>query len=194
MERAAFIAAKVDILKRRAGIDPAKDGRVASADARWKKAVANEAKDASATIAVAYGWADDVAEQIGLSRRTVEYDLMLYRRLAPSLIARLREVRHPAAGNASQLRALAKLDEADQGRAVAMLLDGRAKGVGDAVKALSGKRAPDPADKRFSAIIGTLSRMGHAERTGLLQSPDFHALLPAEARVLLAPMLRSAEA
>lgn len=191
VDRAAFIAEAVAIQKRRAGI-AADASRVAKVNGN--KAITAEATDMLETISSTYGWSEEIGAQLGFTGRTIRNDLFLYRRLAPSLVARLREARHPAAVNATQLRALAKLDEAQQGRAVDMLLDGRARGAADAVKALSGKRAPDPADKRFSTIIGTLARMGHAERAGLLQSPDFHALLPAEARVLLAPMLRSAEA
>jgi ParB-like chromosome segregation protein Spo0J len=170
IDRAAFVARLVDLHKRRAGIDPAKDGRAASVAARWQRAVKEEAADTNATIAVVYGWAEGVAEQVGLSRRTIENDLALYRRLAPSQIARLREARHPVATNASQLRALIKLEHAEQEKAVnLLLLADNIKTVGDAVAKMRGSnRAIDPEAKRLSTFIGTFARMGLAEKKGAL--------------------------
>ncbi|MFZ5746555.1 MAG: ParB/RepB/Spo0J family partition protein [Pseudomonadota bacterium] len=199
-ERAEAVAELVRLQKLRVGIDPDRPGGAASAEHRWKKALKNEAVDANATIAFAYGWSDAVAEQLGLSRRTVEYDLLLYRRIPRSLIERLRQARHPILGNAAQLRALAKLERDEQISVVALLcptsgdqLTQSAKSVSEALARLRGKRA-DPADKRFSAVIGALSRMSAAERIGLFQSPLFHDQIPAEARRLLAPMLRDGPA
>lgn len=176
IDRAAFVARLVELHKRRAGIDPAKDGRAASIAARWQRAVKDEAADTNATIARVYGWADDVAEQVGMSRRTIENDLLLYRRLAPSQIARLREARHPVATNASQLRALAKLDHDDQRKVVDLLLwegaslgGARPKSVADAIAKMRGSnRAIDPEAKRLSTFLGTFARMGLAEKKGAL--------------------------
>ncbi|WP_052507978.1 MucR family transcriptional regulator [Sphingomonas hengshuiensis] len=198
IDRAAFLAELVTLHKVSRGIDPTKDGRSASVQVRWQKALKEEAADTTATVAVVYGWSAEVGEQLGLSERTVRNDLYLYRRLAPSLIARLRAVRHPVAGNAAQLKALAKLEPGEQAAVVDMLAlvgnDGvpLVKTVSDARARLSGDSAAvDPADKRFATIIGTLKRMGVSERLGLFQSPQFHDLIPAEARQLLAPMLRA---
>jgi hypothetical protein len=78
VDRAAFIAELVTLQKLRDGVDPAKDGRAASANVRWQKAIQQEADDATATIAVAYGWTEKVSEQIGISPRTVRDNLALY--------------------------------------------------------------------------------------------------------------------
>ena len=179
IDRAAFVARLVELHKRKAGIDPARDGRAASIAARWQRAVKDEASDTNATIAVVYGWAEGVAEQVGLSRRTIENDLALYRRLAPSQIARLREVRHPVATNASQLRALTKLEHGDQEKVVSQLLDGQGiKSVGDAIAKMRGSnRAIDPEAKRLSTFIGTFARMSLAEKKGALT--QLAGLLPA---------------
>ena len=179
LDRAAFIAEAVSIIKRRAGLDPAAEGRAASANARWQKQVDQEADDATATIATAYGWSDEVGEQIGLSARTVRNDLMLYRRLSPSMVARLRATRHPVLGNGTQLRALAKLDEDAQAKAVELLTVpgaslnyGQPKTVADAIahplgpKPAGAKSNPD--DKRLSAFLGAFQRMSLAEKKGAL--------------------------
>jgi ParB family chromosome partitioning protein len=181
IERAASIAELVRVHKLARGIDPTKDGRSASVQARWQRVLQDEAIDTNATIALVYGWADEVAEQVGLSRRTVENDLLLYRRLAPSLVARLRGVRHPLLGNAGQLRALAKLEPTEQDRVVDQLLDtsAPAKSVSDAQARFRGanKLPSDPEAKRLSAFIGTFQRMGLAEKKGALS--ELLPLLPA---------------
>ncbi len=180
IDRAAFIAEQVTLLKLRAGIDPSKDGRKVSAEARWQKAVKDEAADANVTMTIAYGWADDIAEQLGFSRATVERDLMLYRRLAPSVIARLRAARHPVATNATQLRALAKLDYLTQTLAIDALLGGNGdRKFADAIAFAKGAARPvaDPAEKRLSAFIGAFARMSLAERKGALA--QLAAQLPA---------------
>lgn len=196
-DRATFVAEAVAVKKRQAGINPAADGRTASAQARWQKAIKDEAKDTNATLAVAYGWSDDVADQLGLSRRTIEYLLTIHRRIPKEQISQLREAKQPIATNATQLKVLAKLDPDSQARTVARLIaDPSIKSVTDALALSSGTNRPvgDPRAKRFATIIGTLSRMDTRERLGLLQSPDFHALLPTEAQKLLAPMRRGSGA
>ena len=198
IDRAAFIAEMVAIHKRRAGIDPEADGRVASITARWQKAIKDEAHDTTATIAVVYGFTEQVANDLGFSTRTIENDLMLYRRLAPSIVERLREAQHPALKNATQLRALAKLEPGVQSDVLQALVgDGGwepCASVGEALKrtqptSVAPTRAPET--KRLSTVIDTISRMSERERLALFQLPQFHAVLPAEIQKLLAPMLRA---
>lgn len=199
-DRAAFIAEAVAVKKRLVGIDPDKDGRTASAQARWQKALKSEAEDAKDTMSIAYGWNDAVAEELGFSSKLIQRDLLLFRRLAPSVVELLREQRHPILKNAAQLRQLAKLDHAEQERVASRMIDhgygNAAKSVSDALQLVRGTNRPagDPRAKRFATIIGTLSRMDARERLGLFQSPDFHALLPTEAQKLLAPMRRGSGA
>lgn len=195
LERAASIAELVRLHKIARGIDPAKDGRAVSIQTRWQKAVEDEAADTNDTMSFVYGWSEDIAKQIGVNKRTIERDLLLYRRLAPSLTARLRAQRHPIISNAGQLGALAKLEPNEQAGVVDQLLDplAPAKTVADAQARLNPKSEPiTPDKKRFNAIIGTLQRMSVTERTGLFQSPQFHDVIPVEARRLLAPMLLGA--
>jgi ParB family chromosome partitioning protein len=175
LDRAAFVAEAVAIHKRRAGIDPSADGRAVSAAVRWQKAVKDEAADATATIAVVYGFTDQVAHELGLSKRTIEGDLMLYKRLPASLVERLRTANHPVMKNASQLRAIAKLDPAVQADVLKALVgDGGwqpSATVAEAVKrAQPGKVSPvkSPDQKRLNTFLDTFSRMGMPEKRGAL--------------------------
>ncbi len=178
IERATAIAELVRLHKLRAGIDPTRSGGAIAAQTRWQKAVAAEAVDANDTMSLAYGWSQEVAAQIGFTKRTVERDLMLYRRLPPSLIDRLRAVRHPILTNATQLRALAKLDDAgQQDRAVDLLLAGAARTIGDAIRVVQNRPAPDRDAKLLSAFIGAFQRMSLAERKGALV--HLRPLIPA---------------
>lgn len=181
MDRASFVAEAVAIQKRRAGFDPAADGRAISAAVRWQKIVKTAAADANVTMTVAYGFTDRIAAELGFSTAKVERDLLLHRRLLPSLVARLRENRHPILNNATQLRALAKLDGAEQQKVVAALLGG-ARSVPDAVRSIAGEIAPDPETKRLSAFLGSFARMSLAERKGALV--HLAAQLPAGFRLI----------
>jgi hypothetical protein len=193
VDRAAHIAEAVSILKRRAGVDPVADGRVASATARWQKSVKDEADDANDTMSFAYGWSEEVADQIGLNKRTVERDIMLYRRLAPSVVDRLRNARHPVLSNGTQLRTLAKLDEHAQAKVVSLLLVpgaslnyGQPKTIGDAIAHPLGPKPaaakPDAGTKRLSAFIGAFQRMSLVEKRGALAQLAGH--LPSGTRIV----------
>ncbi len=175
LDRAAFVAEAVAIHKRRAGIDPSADGRAVSAAVRWQKAVKDEAADATATIAVVYGFNDQVADELGLSKRTIEGDLMLYRRLPPSLIERLRSANHPVVKNASQLRAISKLDPKVQADVLnALVGDGGWEPAGTVAEALKrtqpGKAgvSKSPDQRRLNTFVDTFSRMSAAEKKGAL--------------------------
>lgn len=192
-DRAQFVDRAVKCYKRLRGIDPKKDGRSASAQTRWQKQLQADAVDTTATFAVVYGWSAEVGAQLGVSERTIRDQLLLARRLDPSLIQRLREVRHPILSNASQLRALAKLDETAQVPVVAHLIGDAthapAKTVAEALGRTRGaNRMPsNPADKRHSAFIGGFSRMGLPEKKGALREladlmpKGFRLLTPEEA-------------
>jgi hypothetical protein len=192
-DRAAHVAEAVAIIKRRAGIDPAADGRAGSAAARWQKAVKDEANDATATIAVAYGFSDTVAADLGFSSRTVEADLTLFRRLSPSIVERLRAARHPVLNNGTQLRALAKLDEQAQAKVVGLLLVpgeslnySQPKTISDAIAHPLGPKPaaakPDAETKRLSAFIGAFQRMSLAEKKGALA--QLAGQLPSGTRIV----------
>lgn len=192
-DRALFVAEAVACLKRMKGIDPAKDGRVASANVRWQKQLQQDAADTTATFAVAYGWSQEVGDQLGLSERSVRDLLMLARRLPTALVDRLRAVRHPVLSNAAQLRALAKLDEEQQTPVVTQLIGdvshAPAKSVSEALGRIRGanRQPSNPSDKRHSAFIGGFARMGLIEKKGALHElvalmpKGFHLLTTSEA-------------
>lgn len=134
------------------------------------------------TMSHIYGWGDEVAAELGFSKRTIQRDLQLYRGLRPSVIQLLRENRHPVLKNAAQLRALAKLQGGEQERVAAKLIDvgyGAAKSVSEAVRMVKGANSPamSPEDKRLSAFLGAFQRMSLAERKGALH--QLATMLPA---------------
>lgn len=172
VDRANFVAELVRLSKLRAGIDPDATAQQVAAGSRWQKAVDAQSKDARDTMSHVYGWTDEVADQIGLSRRTLSRDLMLHTRLAPSCLAMLRMHRHPVASNATQLRALAMHEPDQQSKIAAQLTleDKPAKSVAEAWARIAGttKPATDPEAKRLSAFLGAFSRMSLAEKKGAL--------------------------
>lgn len=170
LERATFVARLHEQLRLEAGITADTSLQQMAANRRWKV----EAEDASRTMRQAFGWAQEVGQQLGLDRATVYRDLQLYRGLLPSVVAQLAET--PVAKNAAQLRALAKLPEADQRAAAKLIVEGRAKSAGEAIGILQNKAKPSADNKRLSAFIGAYQRMGTAERRAALET--FRATFP----------------
>lgn len=173
LDRATFIAELAELHRLRAGLSSGQDGRVASANARWQKALSDEADDAKVTMTLAYGWNDALAEHLGFSPATIKRDLLLVRRLAPSVIEALRKADHPILTNAAQLRALAQLDGFEQANATQRLLDG-AKTVAEA-KGEAAQAKPD--EKRLNSFLGAFGRMGVTEKKGALE--QLVPMLPA---------------
>lgn len=191
LDRAAFIAELVQLKRAKAGADQAAH-REASVPVSLRQRVAEEAETTCDTMSQVYGFTGEIAEQLNLSKRTLQRDLEIYRGLAPSLVERLRAVRHPILSQAAQLRALAKLASSEQARAVDILVGEQgdaAKSVSEALGRMRGaNRLPsNPADKRHSAFIGGFSRMGLPEKKGALHElaplmpKGFHLLTPSEA-------------
>ncbi len=177
IDRAAFLAELVLLKRTQAGLDVASQ-RDAKVSQRFKDRIDSEATEHLDTMSTCYGWSDEVADQIGLSSRSIRRDLMLFRGLSPSIVAALRDARHPMYRNATQLRSLAKLSPADQPRIVDQLLAGTAKTVNEAIARTRGSnKAIDPEAKRLSAFLGAFSRMGLAEKKGALA--QLAAQLPA---------------
>jgi hypothetical protein len=169
IDRAAFMAELVALKRAQAGLASASQ-RAGSVPDKWKQAVNAEADETLETISNVYGWTEEIGAQLGFTGRTVRNDLMLYRRLAPSIVQALREARHPVAGNASQLRALAKLEEGKQRRVALRLTHHDARTVAEAIAQLEGgKPKPDAETKRLSAFVGAWQRMSVAERRGALE-------------------------
>lgn len=183
IDRATFMAELVTVKKLRMGVDPSRDGRTASVAARWQQQVKEEAEDTTAKIALAYGWTAEVAEEVGISPRSVEYDLMLIRRLSPAVIDLLRQHKHHILSNASQLRALAKSEPAEQLKAAEKLCGVNRdaaeqdrplpRTLAEAmalVQAKNGvvKPVATPEQKRFNTFFDTFGRMSLAEKKGAL--------------------------
>lgn len=174
-ERAEHMAELVRLHRERASAD-VRDHRSASVPT----GLSREAKETCDMMSHVYGWTDEVASELGFSKRTIQRDLQLYRGLRPSVVQLLRENRHPVLKNASQLRALARVQGSEQERVATKLINvgyGAAKSVSEAIRLVRGNGAPAPEDKRLSAFLGSFQRMSLAERKGALL--QLAGLLPA---------------
>jgi hypothetical protein len=167
IDRATFVAELYSLQKAKSGLAAEQDGRSASIAVRWSKALKDDAADTNVTVTLEYGWAEGVADQIGLSRKTIYRDLELHRGLRPDLVAAIRGL--PIASNAGQLRALAKMAEADQRQAVALIVEGTAKNATDALGIINQKPQPSPEVKAWSAFFGSWNRMSAAKRREALR-------------------------
>ncbi len=167
LDRAAFVAEQIAVEKARAGVDETASPQSVAATARWSDRIGAEADDACAKIAHAYGFTDQMAEKVGLSRRAIYLDLELHRGIRPDVADAIRTL--PVAGNASQLRALARLSEAEQREVAALIVQGTAKGVTDALGTLKQKPVKSTAQKAVSAILGNWSRLSAGEQKALLK-------------------------
>jgi ParB family chromosome partitioning protein len=177
LERAEAIAELVRLHREKAGIAEA-----SHRDQSMPKRVREEAEGTLETISNVYGWSEEIGEQIGLTGRTVRNDLFLYRGLRPSVVALLRDKHHPLLKNASQLRALAKLEAPEQERVAVAMIDvgyGAAKSVSEAIRMLRGSNSVRQSveDKRLSTFIGTFDRMSVTEKRGALA--QLAGMLPA---------------
>lgn len=194
IDRAAFVTELVQLRKIAAGLDPSENGQAVAAQARWSDRISAEADDAIATIAIAYGWTSEVADALGFSRRTIYNDLELHRGLRPDVAAQIRET--PIAANATQLRALAKLEEAEQRAIAAMISGGEAKSVAEA-QAMRDQRPNkadrDPQDVHFERLAALWSRMGaKTKRRVFTEILAKDRTLPADLKALMAPLKEAA--
>lgn len=167
IDRAAFVAELYALEKVRAGHEVDATAQSVAASARWQKEVQKQADDASDTMSVAYGFSERAAELLGFTSRTLRRDLELHRGLPPGLVQQLRGL--AIAGNAGQLRALAKLPQGDQVAIVRLIREGTARGVSDALGILRQKPPADPAKKAWSAFFGGWSRMNARQRRDALR-------------------------
>lgn len=167
LDRAAFVAEAIEIEKARAGVRDGQSLKSAIAEARWSKRLKAEADDATATMSVAYGFSEQAAEKLGFTARTLRRDLELHRGLRAEVIDQVRAL--PIGGNAAQLRALAKLDPRAQAEAVALLTEGQARSVSEAVGVLKQKPLPDPAKKAWSAVLGNWARLSATDQKAILR-------------------------
>jgi ParB family chromosome partitioning protein len=103
------------------------------------------------------GFSRAAAEAVGLSERTIRDAVQLAESLGPTLIRRLQGT--PIAGNASDLKALAKLDEKVRSRVVDQIEDGKAARLPEALKQAGLARpAVDTDEQVFRALVGLWTR------------------------------------
>ncbi len=154
LDRAAFVGELFELLRARAGLAETDARTTAATFARWgtknRQAAKNETKNACATIAHGYGWSDAVADQVGLSRRSIYNDVLLHKGICPGIRERLRTM--PGGDNSTQLRKLAEMRWDAQAGVIQAVDDGRARDLKDAIAQARGKPpAPDAETKRLVA-------------------------------------------
>lgn len=180
LDRAAFVAELYQLEKARVGMPIDGDGRAFSAGVRWQKSLKAEGSHATVMITGAYGMQDEVARKVGLSVESIKKDLLLFKRLAPSLVERVRKL--PIASNATALRQLASMEPSDQNQAVTLMEGGRAKGIAEATAIITKRVAPDPTKKRLGTFVSTFSRMSTAERKVALR--ELSGLVPKDFKIV----------
>lgn len=179
IERAKFTAALVTAAQERiARAHGDLDQYQRGAKAKWDRVkhheetaeavLRDETEDACAKIAQAYSWEESVGEALGMSRRTIHYDLALFHLVIepfPDLVERL--AKHPVVGeNGAQLKALTQLkDEGVRRNVIEALLADPEIGVEDAkIRAGVGATVPlatPVAHMKFlNAVVGNLDRLG----------------------------------
>lgn len=102
---------------------------------------------------------EDVAEKIGLSERTIQDAVALVKRLTPEALDALRDTE--IASNGAQLKALAKLEPADQEEIAELIKSGGIKSVSEGVALKSdapAKKEDDPREAWFRAVRKTWSQ------------------------------------
>lgn len=196
IERAKFTAALVRAAQERIAREhgnlkhyqlgaKARWAKVKTGEMRSEEALRSDVDDASAKIAEAYGWEESAADALGMSKRTIHYDLTLSRLLIepfPDLIEAL--AKHPIVGeNASQLKALCAIKDVPTRRQVieALLADDELSA--DEARVHAGvdlPAGPEPLahQKQVNAVVGNLGRM-----TATLQKryvPDFVRALKSD--------------
>lgn len=164
-DRARFIAELIEIRRAERGIAEGKDGRSKTGRANGS---AEPADSEGATIAPLYDFAQDAAERVNLSERSIKYAVALYRGLPASQIEALRTASHPVATNAAQLRALAALDTTEQASVVELLISGASTTVADATATVRSRPKPNPRDKRINAFLRSFSAMPPEDKRAAL--------------------------
>lgn len=186
IERAKFTAALVAaaqdrIARERGGLKQqqmavkARWDRVKHGEALAEKALKDDVEYAVQGLQRVYDWEESVSDALGMSKRSIHYDLSLFRLIIepfPDLIEAL--ARHPVVGeNGAQLKAIAAIrDEARRREVIELLLADAELSADDArvqagIDAQAGP-APAPYQKHFDAISSGWSRLGTAEKRRFL--------------------------
>ncbi|WP_370236586.1 ParB/RepB/Spo0J family partition protein [Brevundimonas sp.] len=168
IDHAAFVAELVDLKRAKAGVPKDVSMQSVAATARWADRIGMEADDASRIVRFAFGFADDIAEKVGLSRASIYRALEIHRGLKPEVAEALRGL--PVGKNASQLRALAKMPEGDQRQVAGLIVEGQASGVSEAQAILKQAPVKTAEQKAVSAVLGNWSRISPAQQKALLRT------------------------
>ena len=178
IERAKFTAALVAAAQARMAREhgnlkqqqlaiKARWARVKSGEIRAEQALRDDTDDTCATIADVYGWEESAADALGMSKRTIHYDLTLSRLLIepfPDLIEAL--ARHPVVGeNGSQLKAICAVPDVAARRLVIEALLANSELSADealvqcGIARATGGATPLPHMKHVNAVVGNIARL-----------------------------------
>lgn len=119
---------------------------------------------------------DDFKEKVGLSPRSIQMDVRLYRLLAttPGVLDRLRGTW--LEDHQGQLKALAKVDDSDRAAVLDLLFrkEEPSRSIADALATLKGTRKPTPKpdDKAFTLFTSLWARAGAKLRNRILDHLD----------------------
>jgi ParB family chromosome partitioning protein len=179
LDRAAHIGELVMLQMQAAGLDPEESARkIAALKRHGKKLPAQDlarlAKNANATVAFAYPMQEELAEQVGLSLRTITRDLQIYRNLSPRAAEALRGTRLVHA--TTELLALSKEEPATQLTAAEMIANGAAKSAGEAIATLTGQKKPKPADQAVARLAKAFGALSARDKARALELMVQHAL------------------
>lgn len=165
LDRAAFVAELYEVGRQRAGVTQHEHSRKLGGMAKAAQGKF-EAEDARANFALAYNLQEQVADKIGLSVRTIKNELAIHRGLKPAAVALLRGTKTAQA--ASQLLSLAKRSETEQIEAAKVIADGKATSASNALRIVTGGRAPTPQEAKLDRFIALWASLGAHERGKVL--------------------------
>ncbi len=163
-DRARFIAELIEIRRAEMDIGEGEDGRAKTSPINGSGSRNSE----GAKIAPLYDFAQDAADRVGLSERSVKYALALYRGLPASRIETIRQADRKLASNAAQLRLLAGLEDAEQASVVDLLQARQAKNVADAIATVRSRPKPNPRDKRINGFLRAFTAMPPEDKRAAL--------------------------
>ncbi|GAA0311483.1 ParB/RepB/Spo0J family partition protein [Rhodovulum strictum] len=126
-----------------------------------------------------FGFAEATAEKIGLSKRAIQLAVRIWTGLTPDSRARLAGT--DLADKQTELKALSELTAARQAAVLALILEGRAGNVAQALELMADGVAPSAEEKRFGQL---------SERFKALPDPDFDRLIAAHEERVIASLKR----
>ncbi|TCM84815.1 ParB/RepB/Spo0J family partition protein [Rhodovulum steppense] len=126
-----------------------------------------------------FGFAKAVAEKVGLSDRSIRLAVRIWTGLTPDSRARLAGT--DLADKQTELKALSELTAARQAAVLALILEGRAGNVAQALELMADGVAPSVEEKRFGQL---------SERFKALPDPDFDRLIAAHEERVIASLKR----